>query len=180
MQRQIDPSWVLVFSGGGRGAVFEVAKAVARMGPRVIVSGRTPVPNGDEPYLELDDEAFEAYRREQMVQARAKEPSLTPVKFDEQFEVCVRARELWKNLAEVFQLGIRCNMKSATFVLPNRSRRSSRACAPRMGASTAWCTAQCSSTRKACSTRCQAKSPPHSKSKPLGSFICSKARATMT
>ena len=54
------------------------------------------------------------------------------MKFNEQFEVCVRARELWKNLAEVFQLGIPLQYEVCDIRWPNWSRRSSRACAPRM------------------------------------------------
>ncbi|HSP79010.1 MAG TPA: SDR family NAD(P)-dependent oxidoreductase, partial [Myxococcaceae bacterium] len=106
--RQMDPNWVLVFSGGGRGAVFEVAKAVARLGPgpKVIVTGRTPAPNGDEPYLALDDEDFEAFRREEMLRRKKEDPGLTPVKFNQDFDRFVRARELWRNLQEIYSLGL--------------------------------------------------------------------------
>jgi enediyne polyketide synthase len=106
VRRAIDPAWVLLFSGGGRGAVFEVAKAVARLGTRVVLTGRTPPPTGSEPYLALEDDAFEAYRREEMVRQKKQNPSLTPVKFAEGFDVQVRTRELFKNLAEVFALGL--------------------------------------------------------------------------
>lgn len=104
--RHLDPSWVLLFSGGGRGAVFEVAKAVARLGPKVIVTGRTPTPTGDEPYLALDDTDFENYRRQEMLRRKKEDPSLTVVKFNEGFEASVRARELWRNLQEVYAQGL--------------------------------------------------------------------------
>jgi len=104
--KPLDPDWVLLFSGGGRGAVFEVAKGVARMGPRVIVTGRTPVPRGDEPWLELDDAAFEDFRRAEMLRCKREEPGLTPVRFNRRFDVCVRGRELWANLREAFSLGL--------------------------------------------------------------------------
>ncbi len=106
VRRAIDPAWVLVFSGGGRGAVFEVAKAIARMGPRVVLTGRTPVPQGTEPYLAMDDAAFEAYRKEEMVRRKQADPSMTPVRFAQLFEPVARARELFRNLAEAFQLGL--------------------------------------------------------------------------
>jgi enediyne polyketide synthase len=106
VRRAIDPAWVLVFSGGGRGAVYEVAKGMARLGPRVVVTGRTPLPQGDEPWLNLDAEAFESYRREQMVRRKAQDPTLTPVKFNREFDALVRARELWGNLQEIFALGL--------------------------------------------------------------------------
>ena len=104
--RQVDPEWVLLFSGGGRGAVFEVAKGMARLGPRVIVTGRTPIPRGDEPYLTMDDATFETFRRSEMVRLKREEPSLTPVQFNGRFDAQVRARELWGNLQEAFELGL--------------------------------------------------------------------------
>jgi acyl transferase domain-containing protein/NAD(P)-dependent dehydrogenase (short-subunit alcohol dehydrogenase family) len=104
--RRVDPSWVLIFSGGGRGAVFEVAKAMARLGPKVIVTGRTPAPTGDEPYLALDDEDFKTFEKEEMLRRKKADPSLTPVKFKEAFEPYIRARELWRNLQEVYAQGL--------------------------------------------------------------------------
>jgi acyl transferase domain-containing protein/NAD(P)-dependent dehydrogenase (short-subunit alcohol dehydrogenase family) len=119
--RRVDPSWVLLFSGGGRGAVFEVAKAVARLGPRVIVTGRTPAPTGDEPYLALDDNDFETFRKEEMVRRKKADPTLTPVKFKEAFEPYERARELWRNLQEVYAQGLSieyetCDIRNAADV----------------------------------------------------------------
>ncbi len=67
-------------------AVFEVAKAVARLGPKVIVTGRTPAPTGDEPYLALDDNDFENFRKEEMIRRKKADPTLTPVKFREAFD----------------------------------------------------------------------------------------------
>ena len=106
VRRTVDPSWVLVFSGGGRGAVFEVAKGMARLGPRVVVTGRTPLPSGDEAYLSMDDEAFEAFRKEEMLRRRKVDPTLTPVRFNQVFEEFTRSRELWRNLQEAFALGL--------------------------------------------------------------------------
>ncbi|MBM7118797.1 SDR family NAD(P)-dependent oxidoreductase [Archangium primigenium] len=104
--RQLDPSWVLLFTGGGRGAVFEVAKSVARLGPKVIVTGRTPAPTGDEPYLSMDDEEFDTFRKEELRRRKKADPALTMVRFNESFEACVRARELWRNLQEVYAQGL--------------------------------------------------------------------------
>jgi len=113
--RRVDPSWVLLFSGGGRGAVFEVAKAVARMGPKVIVTGRTPAPTGDEPYLALDDNDFETFRKEEMIRRKKADPTLTPVKFKEAFEPYERARELWRNLQEVYAQGLSIEYETCDF-----------------------------------------------------------------
>ena len=119
--RKVDPSWVLLFSGGGRGAVFEVAKAVARLGPKVIITGRTPAPIGAEPYLLLDDQEFKAFEKEEMIRRKKEDPSLTPKKFQESFDSIKRARELWHNLQEVYAQGLpieyeTCDIRNATDV----------------------------------------------------------------
>jgi NAD(P)-dependent dehydrogenase (short-subunit alcohol dehydrogenase family) len=104
--RPIDPRWVLLFSGGGRGAVFEVAKAMARLGPRVVLTGRTPLPRDGAPHLELDDAAFEAYRQSELLRMRRADPTLTPVKFTAAFEAVARERELHQNLSEAARLSL--------------------------------------------------------------------------
>ncbi len=120
--RQVDPSWVLLFSGGGRGAVFEVAKAVARLGPKVIITGRTPAPIGAEDYLAMNEEEFLVFRNTEMIRRKKEDPSLTPRKFDETyFDAIKRARELWKNLQEVYAQGLpieyeTCDIRNAADV----------------------------------------------------------------
>src|SRR5262249_24681001 len=74
-----------VFSGGGRGVAFECACALARLGRRVVVSGRTPRPDPSLPWLGLDDDRFDAFRRDELERQRAAEPRLTPARFAERF-----------------------------------------------------------------------------------------------
>ncbi|MGQ0505939.1 MAG: SDR family NAD(P)-dependent oxidoreductase, partial [Myxococcaceae bacterium] len=105
----IDSSWVVVFSGGGRGAVFEVAKAMARLGTRVVLTGRTPMPDANAPHLMLDDAAFEQYRKEELLRARQSHPQLTPVAFERLFDARVRERELFQNLTQSFNSGMPLN-----------------------------------------------------------------------
>lgn len=89
----------VLFSGGSRGVVFECARAMARHGLRAVITGRTPMPRGDERWLTMSDEELEALRREEMLIRRKKDPSLTPVRFAREWDPVVRARELARNLA---------------------------------------------------------------------------------
>lgn len=97
---------VFVFSGGGRGVVYECALALAQLGVQVVVTGRTPPPAGDEPWLALDDEAFAAYRLERMRQMRQDDRRLTPVAFAHEFAWVERQRELASNLRRAETLGL--------------------------------------------------------------------------
>ena len=90
---------VFVFSGGGRGVGFECACALARLGARVVVTGRTPRPEAALPWLALDDDRFDAFRRDELVRQRAADPKLTPARFGERFAAVERQRELHRNLA---------------------------------------------------------------------------------
>ena len=94
----IEPGSVVVFSGGGRGVVFECARALAERGAVCVVSGRTARPRGDEPWLMLDDAGFEELRRRQMVERHRQDPLLTPVRFAAEWEATARARRLHRNL----------------------------------------------------------------------------------
>ncbi len=96
--RPIREGDVFLFSGGGRGVTFECACALSRLGVHVIVTGRTSPPDPSLPFLEMDDAAFLAYQKEQLVLCRAADPTLTPVRFGQKFAGRVRQRELHKNL----------------------------------------------------------------------------------
>jgi enediyne polyketide synthase len=89
---------VFVFSGGGRGVAFECACALARLGARVVVSGRTPRPDPGLPWLGLDDDRFDAFRCDELERQRVAEPRLTPARFAERFAALERQRELHRNL----------------------------------------------------------------------------------
>jgi NAD(P)-dependent dehydrogenase (short-subunit alcohol dehydrogenase family) len=94
----LEPGMVVLFSGGGRGVVLECARALARRGLVAVVTGRTPLPAGDEPWLHLDEAAFAQLRRQELLSARQKDPTLTPVRFERLWQAHAHARELWRNL----------------------------------------------------------------------------------
>lgn len=97
---------VALFTGGGRGVAFECAMALASGGTTVVVTGRTPVGSGDEPWLRMDDDAFAAFRMAELIRRRASDPSLTPVRFAEEFSLIERKRELHGTLARARKRGL--------------------------------------------------------------------------
>jgi enediyne polyketide synthase len=103
--REIRAGDVFLFSGGGRGVVFECACAVARLGATVVVTGRTPLPDPSLAHLALDDDAFAELRRREIVRRR-REPGLTPVRFAREMDVLARDRELHRNLARARSEGL--------------------------------------------------------------------------
>ncbi|ACG75205.1 Beta-ketoacyl synthase [Anaeromyxobacter sp. K] len=105
VRREIGPGDVLLFSGGGRGVVFECACAVARLGAKVVVTGRTPPPDPALPHLALDDRAFAEFRRREIVRRRG-EPGLTPVRFAREMDALARDRELHRNLERTRKEGL--------------------------------------------------------------------------
>lgn len=96
--RPIEASDVVVVSGGGRGVVFECATALARLGARVVVTGRTALPDPEAPFLELDDEAFQRFGREHMLRRRREDPSSSPKRLRAEIDALERQRELHENL----------------------------------------------------------------------------------
>ncbi len=96
--REVRSGDVFLFSGGGRGVVFECACAVARLGAISIVTGRTPRPDPSAPHVALDDAGFAEFRRREIVRRRG-ERALTPARFEREMQPLVRSRELYRNLA---------------------------------------------------------------------------------
>jgi acyl transferase domain-containing protein/NAD(P)-dependent dehydrogenase (short-subunit alcohol dehydrogenase family) len=95
--KKVVPGEVYIFSGGGRGVVFECAHALARLGAIAVVCGRTPQPAGGAPWLQLDDEQFAAYRQQEMLRHKRENPTMTPVRFASEFDVVARQREVHRN-----------------------------------------------------------------------------------
>ncbi|WP_237758210.1 SDR family oxidoreductase, partial [Anaeromyxobacter sp. PSR-1] len=105
VRREIGAGDVLLFSGGGRGVVFECACAIARLGAKVVVTGRTPPPDPALPHLAMDDRAFAEFRRREIVRRRG-EPGLTPVRFAREMDALARDRELHRNLERAQREGL--------------------------------------------------------------------------
>jgi enediyne polyketide synthase len=97
---------VVLFSGGGRGVTFVCARALASRGVKVVVCGRSKRPKGDEPWLEMDDARFSAFRQDELLRRRKENTRLTPATFHKEFAAIASARELHRNLEQVQRLGL--------------------------------------------------------------------------
>jgi enediyne polyketide synthase len=62
----------VLFSGGSRGVVLACARRLATLGVTAVVTGRTLLPRGDEPWAQASDEAIAEMRREAIASARER------------------------------------------------------------------------------------------------------------
>lgn len=121
--RAIEPGAVVVVSGGGRGVVYHCATLLATVvGARIIITGRTTPPRGDEPWLQLSDAELKAYRMSFVVGHMKAHPGTTPVQAMNVFDASIaRARELHRNLEDCRAQGLAieyrvCDMTDAAAV----------------------------------------------------------------
>jgi len=62
----------VLFSGGSRGVVLACARGLAEWGVPAVITGRTLLPSGDEPWVHASNEAVAEMRREAILGARAQ------------------------------------------------------------------------------------------------------------
>lgn len=106
LARTISQGDVFLFTGGGRGVVFECATALAQLGATVIVCGRTTVTDHHAPWLEMTAEEFAAYEREQYVIQRRQDPTITLAQCKKRLLCQAKERELHQNVKQAKLLGI--------------------------------------------------------------------------
>lgn len=93
----LGPDDVVLFTGGARGIGFAVARRLAeRHGCRVVVTGRSPLPDASEPWLALDDEAF---RRDATERLRHRPDGRSVAEVRRENERRADVREVVANLA---------------------------------------------------------------------------------
>ncbi|QVN19543.1 cytochrome P450 [Burkholderia pyrrocinia] len=102
------PDWgpddVVLFSGGARGIGFLAACEIAkRRGCTVVVTGREPLPAGDEPWLALDEAGFKRYGADQLRQATPERPPKAIRRALRQLE---RRRDAYASLDAATALGL--------------------------------------------------------------------------
>lgn len=119
----IEPGAVVVVSGGGRGVVYHCATLLARVaGARIVITGRTIPPRGDEAWLKLSDADLKAYRMSFVMSHMKAHPGTTPVQAMSVFDASIaRARELHRNLEDCRAQGLSieyqvCDMTDAAAV----------------------------------------------------------------
>ncbi|MFI0718668.1 KR domain-containing protein [Streptomyces sp. NPDC021224] len=102
----LSPADTVVLSGGGRGIGFALARALAAdFGVRVIVSGRSPLPDERRsPEVALSEADFRTYRDDRL-RAAAAERGIPAARAA--LAQLADARELWRNLATARADGLR-------------------------------------------------------------------------
>ncbi|ADO69379.1 Beta-ketoacyl synthase [Stigmatella aurantiaca DW4/3-1] len=109
----IRPGAVVVVSGGGRGVVYHSAKLLAQVtGARVIVTGRTVPPEGNEEWLKVSDKDLPAYRMGWIKRYMAEHRGSTPVQAMRAFDSGVAyRREVHRNLEDCRAQGVHLEYK---------------------------------------------------------------------
>ncbi len=115
--RTLDETDTILISGGARGIGFALAKALAgNFGARVIVTGRSRLPEGSESWLTLDEAAFKAYQFE-----RLREAGESVGRVRRELESMKAQRELYAHISSAQAAGLcieyeACDFNSAASV----------------------------------------------------------------
>jgi NAD(P)-dependent dehydrogenase (short-subunit alcohol dehydrogenase family) len=109
----IKPGSVVVVSGGGRGVVYHCAKLLAQVtAARVIITGRTVPPQGNEEWLKVPEAELPAYQKAFVKRYMAEHPGTTVVQAQRYFESNVaNRRELYRNLEDCRSRGVSLEYK---------------------------------------------------------------------
>ena len=95
----LSPSDVVLLSGGARGIGFALAKDLARTcGCRIVITGRTTLPESGEPWLHMNDLEFKAYQQTLLKDAAASRELVRARKDIDQIK---KRRDLFQHLSTV-------------------------------------------------------------------------------
>ena len=98
---------LIVFSGGGRGIMFECARGIAKVfGSRIVVTGRTPLPEGQEPWLKMSEKEFKEFKIPFMIQKRTEYSGITLLALEGKYNKLAHARELYQNMRFCCEKGL--------------------------------------------------------------------------
>lgn len=113
-------SETVLVTGGGRGITYECAKQLSlTTGARLILTGRTSLPTGDEEFIKLSETEFENYRPKFMLEQKKTHPELTVVEILFKYERLKNARKLYENLVALKNLGVKFEYVQCDFSAEN-------------------------------------------------------------
>ncbi len=101
--RRLEPGDVVVFSGGGRGVVYQCATALARRGVNVVVTGRRPLPDATLPWVKMTDSEFSDFRRTELIRRRGSEGPAQIIRTLDDYEL---QRQAYANIVKAQLAGL--------------------------------------------------------------------------
>lgn len=92
---------VIFVTGGSRGIVHEfIISLLETANPQIVFTGRTPLPDVTEPWLQMTEEEFVNYKPAFMIEEKQKNPKVTIRNVENQYQKMNNARKLMQTLAE--------------------------------------------------------------------------------
>jgi NAD(P)-dependent dehydrogenase (short-subunit alcohol dehydrogenase family) len=127
---ELGPADTVLVSGGGRGIGLEIARALAREhGSRVVVTGRGRLPEGNEPWLEMDEAALKRFADERY-RAAGEGKSVAAVR--REMAGIRRQRELHQQMGQVAALGLPIEYRPCDFTSTEQVRALIESIGPRL------------------------------------------------
>jgi NAD(P)-dependent dehydrogenase (short-subunit alcohol dehydrogenase family) len=117
---ELGPEDTILISGGSRGIGYALARGLAEeFGCRVVVTGRSPLPHGDEPWIGLDEAEYKQY---ELGVLKSPAPGQTVADARRGLERIRQLRELAANFDDVRDAGLPIEYAACDFNEPAQIR----------------------------------------------------------
>lgn len=128
LRHPLQPGDVFVFSGGGRGVVYQCATALAQRGLHVVVTGRRPLPDESLAWVRMSDAEFSDFRRTELARRRGTEGPAQIIRALDDLDL---QRQAYANIASAQTAGLSlhyetCDINDQTSVTAVLARVRSR------------------------------------------------------
>lgn len=101
-QETLDEHDVILFSGGGRGILYEMAKEYhSKSKATFILTGRTAMPSGDEDFMQMTDAEFEVYKTKFLLDKRKENLNASVKEMIEEYQSLKSKRTLYHNMKAI-------------------------------------------------------------------------------